>query len=191
MKITSIFYPPSRKEWRQWLKKNHLAKKEIWLIYYKKHSSKPRIPYNDAVEEALCFGWIDSTVKTVDKDSFAQRFSPRNPKSGWSELNKERARKLLREGKMTIAGKKLLPEDVLHPTKKVAHTPKLVIPKFIETALKKEKAAWQNFKKYPESYRRLKVGWIALTLRPDTRKQRLRHLVKMCAKNKMYGTVVS
>ena len=107
MKITKTLYVHKTNHWRTWLRKNHRTAKEIWLIYYKKHSGKPRIPYNDAVEEALCFGWIDSTVKTVDKDSFAQRFSPRNPKSSWSELNKERARMLLRKKAMVPAGEAL------------------------------------------------------------------------------------
>jgi uncharacterized protein YdeI (YjbR/CyaY-like superfamily) len=90
MQITKTFYAKNRKEWRKWLEKNHGKETEIWLIYYRKSTGKPRISYNDAVEEALCFGWIDSIEKGLDEERFAQRFTPRKPKSNWSALNIER-----------------------------------------------------------------------------------------------------
>lgn len=104
MKITETLYVHNRKDWRAWLKKNHAKKKEIWLIYYRKASGRKRIPYDDAVEEALCFGWTDSTAKRIDGERFAQRFTPRRPGSQWSELNKKRARRLIKNGRMTRAG---------------------------------------------------------------------------------------
>src|SRR5574341_588687 len=94
----------SREELRSWLEKNHDKKAGIWMIYYKKHSRKESIPYDDAVEEALCYGWIDSTVKKYDEERYIQRFTPRKDKSIWSELNKRRVEKMIREGKMTDAG---------------------------------------------------------------------------------------
>jgi len=90
MKITKTLYVTTRDEWRSWLEKNHKSEKEIWLIYYKKHTGKPRIPYDDAVEEALCFGWIDSIIKRIDEKKYAQKFSPRKQNSVWSDLNKKR-----------------------------------------------------------------------------------------------------
>ena len=99
MEITDTLRVDHRAAWRAWLKKNYKTKKEIWLIYYRKSSGKPRIPYNDAVEEALCFGWIDSNVKTLDEERFAQRFSPRKPKAAYSPANRERLRKLIAEGR--------------------------------------------------------------------------------------------
>ena len=98
------FYAKSRKEWRKWLAKHHDRQKEIWLVYYRKNTNKSRVDYNDAVEEALCFGWIDSIEKGIDKERFAQRFSPRKPKSNWSETNKLRLKKLIAGGKMAPAG---------------------------------------------------------------------------------------
>ncbi len=89
-----------RAEWRNWLRRNHKTAREIWLIYYRKGSGKERIPYNDAVEEALCFGWIDSNVRGVDAERYAQRFSPRNPKTPYSPANQERLRRLIAEGKV-------------------------------------------------------------------------------------------
>src|SRR3989344_2059161 len=98
--MRETLYMTRRDDWRAWLEKNHKRKKEVWLVYYKKSSGKPRISYDDAVEEALCFGWIDSTVKKIDSESFAQRFTPRNPKSAYSQPNKERLKKLVEKGKV-------------------------------------------------------------------------------------------
>ena len=98
MNVGKTLYVTDRQKWRAWLAENYDKEKEIWLIYPKKASGKPRILYNDAVEEALCFGWIDSTAKRIDENSYAQRFSPRNPKSTYSESNKQRLRELVKEG---------------------------------------------------------------------------------------------
>ena len=99
-----MLYVTTRDEWRAWLAEHHDTEREVWLVSYKKHTGRPQIPYDDAVEEALCFGWIDSLVKTIDDERFAQKFSPRKGKSNWSESNKRRVRKLVREGRMTEAG---------------------------------------------------------------------------------------
>jgi uncharacterized protein YdeI (YjbR/CyaY-like superfamily) len=93
MKIAKTLYVSNRRSWRAWLKRNYATRKEIWLIYYKKDSGKPRIPYEDAVEEALCFGWIDSTVKKFDAERYLQKFTPRNPGSIWAASNVQRAKK--------------------------------------------------------------------------------------------------
>jgi uncharacterized protein YdeI (YjbR/CyaY-like superfamily) len=92
MDIGKTLYVTDRKDWRDWLARNHMTESEIWLVYYRKLTGKPRIPYNDAVEEALCYGWIDSQQKGIDEERFAQRFSPRRPKSALSEMNRERIR---------------------------------------------------------------------------------------------------
>src|SRR5712691_5595492 len=104
MKLGRTLYAKNRGEWRAWLAKHHQTTAEIWLIYYKKHSGKPRIPYNDAVEEALCFGWIDSILKPIDASRYAQRFSPRRPTSRLSAMNRERVRRLIASGRMTKSG---------------------------------------------------------------------------------------
>src|SRR5215211_1457346 len=100
MKITKTLHVTNRKDWRKWLREHYKTEKEIWLVYYKKDTGKPRILYNDAVEEALCFGWIDSILKTLDDQRNAQRFSPRKPNSKYSPANKERLRKLLKQRKV-------------------------------------------------------------------------------------------
>src|SRR5437870_1602596 len=104
MKVGKTFYARNRREWRAWLARHHKTAPEIWLIYYKKHSGKPRVSYNDAVDEALCYGWIDSTLKPIDADCYTQRFSPRRPTSRLSEMNRERVRRLIAARRMTRAG---------------------------------------------------------------------------------------
>jgi uncharacterized protein YdeI (YjbR/CyaY-like superfamily) len=148
MDIGKTLYVSSRKEWRNWLEKNHTIEKEIWLIYYRKATGKPRIPYNDAVEEALCYGWIDSTQKKLDDERLAQRFTPRRKDSQLSQANKERIDKLVAEGKMTPAGL----EAVAH-----MYTPSAVlkedftIPADILGLLKANPQAWENFQKLPDT----------------------------------------
>lgn len=112
MEIGETLYVTNPEDFRKWLKENHKSKQEIWLIQYKKATKKPSVNYVDAVEEALCFGWIDGTQKSMDAERYALRFSPRRPKSNWTETNKERARRLIAEGKMTEAGFASLPADV-------------------------------------------------------------------------------
>src|SRR5512135_901687 len=127
MEITKTLYITNRKDWRKWLREHYKTEKEIWLVYPRKETGKPRIGYNDAVEEALCFGWIDSIVKTLDKERTVQRFSPRKPKSKYSPANKERLRKLVKQRKVIkeirdtlddFAQEKFeIPEDVLEAIK--------------------------------------------------------------------------
>ncbi|MFH1256521.1 MAG: YdeI/OmpD-associated family protein [Candidatus Diapherotrites archaeon] len=186
MKLGKTLYLTDRKKWRAWLEKNRKKKKEIWLIYYKKSSGKPRIPYNDAVEEALCFGWIDSTAKKIDEESFAQRFTPRNPKSLLSEMNRERIRRLIKRKKMTQAGL----EAVKHAFDGNTKREKIVIAPDILNALKKDRKTWKNFRNFSESYRRIRIGWIeGARERPEMFKTRLNYFVKKTAKNKKFGMV--
>ncbi len=110
MEISEILFVKDRKEWRQWLADNHSVKKEIWLVCNRKKGEGVKLSYLDAVEEAICFGWIDSTTKKIDTENTAQRFSPRRLKSNWTELNKERARRLIQTGRMTEAGMNVLPD---------------------------------------------------------------------------------
>jgi uncharacterized protein YdeI (YjbR/CyaY-like superfamily) len=98
MRFGKTFYAKTRKQWRAWLAKHHKTAPDIWLIYYKKDSGKPRVPYGDAVEEALCYGWIDSIMKPIDARRYAQRFSPRRPTSQLFEMNRERVRRLIAAG---------------------------------------------------------------------------------------------
>lgn len=186
MEIGKTIYLADRKEWRAWLKNNYRTEKDIWLIYYNKQSGKPRIQYNDAVEEALCFGWIDSIMKKINEKKFAQRFTPRKKNSQLSDLNKERIRRLIKQNKMTIAGLEAVKHAFNHSNK----NEKLKIAPDIIKELKKDKTTWKNFNSFPLSYKRIRIGWIeGARKRPDIFKQRLNYFLKMTAKNKKYGMV--
>ncbi len=193
MEITEKIYVKNREEWRDWLEKYHTSAKEIWLIYYKKGSGKSRIPYNDAVEEALCFGWIDSTVKAVDERCYVQRFSPRRKKSRLSEANKERIRQMVKAGRMTPAGIESIDHHLGEGVNTEDHYSlfgSFDIPKDILNALQKDEIVWKNFNRFPEHYKRVRVGWIdSARIRPDIFKTRLNYFIKMTGRNKMYGMI--
>jgi len=193
MEVGKTLYVPNRKDWRAWLAKNHRSAEEIWLIYYKKQSGKPRIPYNDAVEEALCYGWIDSTLKPIDEQCFAQRFSPRREKSKLSEMNKERVRRLIKAKKMTRLGLESIRHHMENNLKKSAGSPSLIkfaLPQDILETLKSDPTVWKHFMKFPMSYKRIRIGWIdAARHRPEIFNQRLKYFLKMTIKNKRFGMV--
>lgn len=189
MKVGKTLYAKNRREWRAWLARYHATAPEIWLVYYKKHSGKPRIPYNHAVEEALCYGWIDSILKPIDAECYAQRYSPRRRTSRLSAMNLERVRRLIAAGRMTKAGL----EGIKHVFDHAQHAkpdPKWVVPGDILARIKKEPAAWRHFQRFPASYKRIRVGWIvAARHRPLVFEQRLRYFLKMTAQNKRFGMV--
>ncbi|HLF72874.1 MAG TPA: YdeI/OmpD-associated family protein [Anaerolineales bacterium] len=179
MEITKTLYVTNRKDWRGWLRQHYRTEKEIWLIYYKKASGKPRISYNDAVEEALCFGWIDSTVKSLDEERTVQRFSPRKPNSTYSQANKERLRKLVSQRKVI--------KEVAATLGEVLEE-KFEIPRDILDAIKANRLAWQNFQKFSEPYKRIRISFIdAARKRPEEFQKRLRHFIRMSEKNQQYG----
>jgi uncharacterized protein YdeI (YjbR/CyaY-like superfamily) len=112
MEIGEMLYVTNRDDFRKWLIQNHQTKKEIWLIQYKKATKKPSIKYVEAVEEAICFGWVDGFEKSLDSERYATRFTPRREKSNWTNANKDRARRMIAEGRMTPAGRAKLPLDM-------------------------------------------------------------------------------
>ena len=179
------FCPRNRKAWRDWLEKNHATSPGVWLIYYKKTSGKSGIVYNEAVEEALCFGWIDSTMRPMDEERYMQRFTPRKPKSGWSGLNKKRIEKMMSEGLMTKPGL-----DRIEAAKKdgswesLDHIDAIQLPEDFEKALSKNKKAKTNFENFPPFSKKQFLYHINQAKRPETRKERIKLCVQMAAANK-------
>jgi uncharacterized protein YdeI (YjbR/CyaY-like superfamily) len=172
-------YVSGRKAWRAWMEKNFDKEKEIWLVYPHKSSGRPGILYNDAVEEALCFGWIDSNVKSFDENSSAQRFTPRNPKSGFSQANKERITWLVK--------KNMLHPSMLETAKKILNE-KFVFPPDIIKAIRKDKTAWKNYDAYSDSYKRIRVAYIdGARKRPEEFNKRLRNFIEKTKENKQIG----
>ena len=172
-------YITDRKDWRKWLEKNFDKEREIWLIYTKKSSGKPRIVYNDAVEEALCFGWIDSTIKSLDEENAIQRFSPRNPKSSYSQPNKERMKWLLKQN--------MIHPSILKKAKQIA-SEKFVFPEDIMGAIKKDKTAWKNYNTFSDTYKRIRIAYIdSARERPEEFRKRLKNLINKTRENKQIG----
>jgi uncharacterized protein YdeI (YjbR/CyaY-like superfamily) len=189
MNPLNLLYVSNRKDWRRWLKDNHLTEKEIWLVYYKKHTGKDRVPYNDAVEEALCFGWIDSIIRRLDDERFAQKFTPRKDTSKWSESNKMRIAKLEIMDLMTSEGLKKVEiakatgkwnENIEHPFIDKIH------PQF-ETALKNNPLALTNFENLAPSYKRNYNGWIRAAKKEETRRKRIEEAVNLLKENRKLG----
>jgi uncharacterized protein YdeI (YjbR/CyaY-like superfamily) len=179
MDTGKIFYAKSLPEWHSWLKKNHHKEKEVWLVFPKKSSGEKRISYNDAVEEALSFGWIDSIVRRIGGNSTAQRFTPRNPKSGYSQANIERLRFLVQE-------EKVIPE--LLPSVKAVLSKDFIIPADILREIKSNPLAYKNFRRFPPAYIRIRIGFIdGARKRPEEFRKRLNYFIKMAEKNKMFG----
>jgi len=174
----------NRDEWRNWLEENHAIAKGIWLVYYKKHTGKPTVSYNDAVEEALCYGWIDSIVKRVDDECYMQKYTPRNPKSSWSTSNKKRVEKMISEGKMTESGMRLV--NIAKQNGKWDEAIKshlnYVLSEDLLEILKKDKAAFATYEKLPPSHKKEYVSWIMDAKKEETRVRRTEKMITMLKK---------
>ncbi|HEV8282881.1 MAG TPA: YdeI/OmpD-associated family protein [Chitinophagaceae bacterium] len=183
------YYAKDREAWRKWLEKNHAKSSGVWLVYYKSSTGKRKLSYNDAVEEALCFGWIDSTTRSVDDEKYMQRFTPRKPKSGWSGLNKQRIQKMIDQSLMTVAGLEKIEIAKKNGSwesldKIYAPVEQLQIPGDLEKAFSKNKKAKANFENFPVFTRRQFLHWINSAKREETRKARVKQAVLMCAANR-------
>jgi uncharacterized protein YdeI (YjbR/CyaY-like superfamily) len=178
VQITETFYAASCAEWRAWLEANHASKTEIWLIQVRTASSIPCVTYLEAVLEGLCFGWSDGIAKKLDDERRGQRFTPRRPKSNWTELNKERARRLIAEGLMTPAGYAVLPNLDVEAFQ---------IPADILAALQADAEVRANFQAFPDLYKRVRIGFIdEVRKQPDVFQQRLNYFLQQTRRNKQY-----
>ena len=179
----------NRDDWRVWLKKNHETEKEVWLIYYRKRTEKPSIPYDDSVEEALCYGWVDSIIKKIDDQKFARKFTPRKDESKWSESNRRRAEKMIMKGKMTDAG--LMRIKAAKNRRKWLKTravkKEFAVPLYFREALAKNKRALDNFNDLANSYRRNFVRWVGSAKKEETRKRRLVEATGLLEHNQKLG----
>lgn len=179
MEITTTLTVETRQQWRDWLREHYRTEPEIWLIFNKKGSGQARILYNDAVEEALCFGWIDSQTKRIDDLAYAQRFSPRKPGRPYSQANKERLKSLIKAGQV-------MPE-VLRDLKDVDLDSFAIAPDILE-AIKADQNAWHNFRSFSDSYVRIRIAYIeGARGRPQEFQKRLAYFIKRTAENKQIG----
>jgi uncharacterized protein YdeI (YjbR/CyaY-like superfamily) len=178
-------YASDRKEWREWLKKNHLTSIGIWLIYYKIKSGKPSVKYTEAVKEALCFGWIDSKIKSLDEDRYQQIFTPRKPKSVWSKLNKQYIEELIEQGLMTEVGlAKIALAKQNGSWNSLDAIEALTIPIDLKQALEANATAKHNFEAFSNSLKKNILFWIDTAKRPETRSKRIEQTIISAAQNR-------
>ncbi|MFD1537552.1 YdeI/OmpD-associated family protein [Nonomuraea guangzhouensis] len=176
------FYASTTADWRAWLARNCQSEKEIWLVMYHKDSGIPSMRYHEAIEHALCYGWIDSQARRGDANSSHLRFTPRNPRSTWSRANRQRAAKMTELGLMTEHGQALI--DLARATGTWEVVPDTdVIPDDLQEALDRDEAAARNFQNFPPSSKRLILEWVAKAKRPDTRQRRISRTVSLAAVN--------
>ena len=175
----------SRAEWRAWLEENHLAKQSIWLVCNTKKSHLPTIPWGELVEEALCFGWIDSTRKKIDALSFKQIFSKRKPNSTWSKVNKEKVQKLIADGLMTQSGL-----DSIDTAKRngswsiLDEVEEMIIPIDLKKAFENHIGSKDYFLSLSKSVRKMMLQWIVMAKRPETRQKRIDEIAEHAGQKK-------
>ena len=182
----------SRDHWRRWLERHHASSRGVWLVFYKRHTGRASVDYESAVEEALCFGWVDSLVKRIDETRYMIKITPRKPDSVWSNLNRRRYAKVKADGLLAPAGLERPPTARRYPTTgpgSVAEIGRnaLSARPAIERQLKANTAAWRYFEQLPPSDQRKYVGWIGMAKREDTKRRRLQEAITLLAAGRTLG----
>jgi uncharacterized protein YdeI (YjbR/CyaY-like superfamily) len=178
------FYATTREEWRTWLEKNHETLKSVWLIIYHKNSDFKCVNYDEAVEEAICYGWIDSIAHKRDEESKYQYFGKRKPMSNWSKSNRVRVEKMMQQGLMTPSGQILI--DLAKKTgtwEALVDVQNSIIPEDLQKKLDENKSALKNFLAFPPSSKRIILEWILNAKREETRQKRIEETVRLAADN--------
>lgn len=181
-KGVEIFYPKSRAAWRKWLEKNHLSKQAVWLVFYRKSSNKKTISWSEAVDVALCFGWIDSKKIKIDEETSHQFFSKRKPRSTWSKINKEKVERLIEGGLMKQAGYKSVAIAKQNGSWILLdEAEELLIPKDLDAKFRTKPNSKDFFLSLSKSVRKSILQWVVLAKRPETRLKRITEIVKLAS----------
>jgi uncharacterized protein YdeI (YjbR/CyaY-like superfamily) len=172
-------------EWRRWLEKNHDTSSEIWVLAFKKHTGVQCVSYEEALEEALCYGWIDSRLRRIDDARHTWRFAPRKPDSIWSLSNKKRVERLIKEGRMTAHGMAKVRAAKRSGMWEKAYAPRKParIPKDLKDALAADEVAWRNFQAFAKSYRHTYIHWVLSAKKEETRIRRIKEVVRRAREN--------
>ena len=181
MKTVSARTP---EEWKKWLGAHHESESEVWLLFHKRHTGRAAITYEDAVNEALCFGWVDSLIKRLDDDRYARKFTPRKPDSSWSAANRARYAQLKASGRLMPAGLKRAPTDRHYDPPRLLPAK---VPRYIREALEKHPAARRHFDQLAPSHRRRYIGWIDFAKQEETKMRRLQEVIRTLAAGKKLG----
>ena len=181
-KELETFCPKSQQEWRQWLQENHLSKSSIWLVYFKIGSGVPSLSWSDAVDEALCFGWIDSTARAMDKDRYMQFFCKRKPKSVWSKINKTKVKRLIEENLMTDSGYASIEIAKQNGSWSILDDiEELIIPQDLEDEFKVNPGSKEFFLSVSQSARKAMLQWVVLAKQETTRKKRINEIATLAS----------
>jgi uncharacterized protein YdeI (YjbR/CyaY-like superfamily) len=176
--------PDDRASWRAWLQEHHATSRGVWLVMWRARSGRTGLDYESAIEEALCFGWVDGTAGTVDEDRGKLYFAPRKPRSGWAATNKARVERLIRDGRMRPAGLAAIERAKANGSWDVLDGPeRLEVPPDLATALDARPPAASNFAAFPPSARKMALAWIAIARKPDTRARRIDEVAQAAARN--------
>lgn len=177
------YCPGSREDWRNWLEENHRSRRSVWLVYYKTSTNVASVTWSEAVEEALCFGWIDSTKKTIDHERYMQYFSSRNPKSTWSRINKEKVEMLIQNNRMTKTGFESIEVARQNGTWYIMdEVEDGVIPGDLRTELVNYEKALDFFQSQPKSIQKGMLHWVVTARRTETRKKRIAEIARSASK---------
>ncbi len=187
MKITQTFSAPDRVKWREWLTEHAGTESEVWLVYQKAGTGIPSISYSDSLEEALCFGWVDSLIQKIDEEKYARKFTPRKSGSKWSELNKHLVVKLVKEGRMTEAGLAKVEFSLDEAPSARPKRPDLPLPDWLKAGLMTNPRAWENFCRLPASHRRNYILWISDAKKEETRQRRIQEAIGRLERNETLG----
>ena len=184
--MPSTVYCKDQQAWRDWLATNQTSIREIWLLFPKKHTGKPCVTYDDALDEALCVGWIDSLIKRIDDDWYARKFTPRSDNQNWSAINKKHVARLIKEGRMLPAGLARFGRTGSKPKPR----PSLDSFKFtpdIVRSLKANSRAWENFSNLAPSHQQRYTVWIMSAKQDETRQRRVKEAIRLLAANQTLG----
>lgn len=180
----NTFFASTPEDWRAWLGRHGQSETEVWLVIHHKDSGTPSVRYHEAIEHALCYGWIDSQARKLDDDSFRLRFTPRNPHSTWSRVNRQRAARMIELGLMTEHGQALIDLAKANGTwRALPDDEGLAVPEDLRESLDRNEGARNNFQRFPPSSKRLILEWIATAKRPETRRRRIDQTVSLAAEN--------
>jgi len=174
-------------QWREWLANHYDSESEVWLIFHKQHTGVVSIDYQDALDEALCFGWVDSLIKRLDDRRYARKFTPRRPESRWSDVNRKRYAELKASARLKSCGLKRAPTGRTYAARPARFELPSKLPDYIQTALRKQPAALGSFEALAPSHRRRYVGWIESAKREETKHRRLKEAIHLLAAGKLLG----
>ena len=187
MEMSETLCVTDREAWCAWLAAHHADTAEIWLIFHKTSTGKPSLPYEHAVEDAICYGWVDSLIQRIDDERYARKFTPRRPGSNWSAANRRRLAKMQAAGRMTEAGLAVVDFDETEDPDAGRLRGEPVVPGWIQETMQAHPPAWTNFERLAPSHRRQYLGWITSAKREATQQRRLAEAIERLIKGETLG----